>query len=62
MYLCLHPTITAVETGPQLKVSFDRLVKLGIKHATSGFKGEWFIRYKIAVPYRDVKNMKVIVT
>ena len=53
---------TAVETRPQLKVSSDRLVKLGIKRATSGFKGEWFIRYTTAAPYRDVKNMKVTVT
>ena len=31
-----------METGPQLKVSFDRLVKPGIEPATPGLQGKGF--------------------
>ena len=36
--------------GPQLKVSFDRLVKLGIKPATPCLQGKWFIHYTTVAP------------
>ena len=36
--------------GPWLKVSSDRLVKLGIEPAIPGLKGKWFIRYTTAAP------------
>ena len=41
----LHPTNSYghMETGPQLKVSTDRVVKLGIESATPGLQGKWFI-------------------
>ena len=34
-----------METGPQPKLSSDRLEKPGIEPATSGLQGEWFIHY-----------------
>ena len=39
-----------METGPQLKVSSDRLVKPGIKHVTPGLQGKWFIHYTTVAP------------
>ena len=39
-----------METGPQLKVSSDRLVKPGIKPATPGLQGKRFIYYTTAAP------------
>ena len=37
-----------MKTGPQLKVSCDRLVKPKIEPATPGLKGKRFIHYTIA--------------
>ena len=37
-----------METGPQLKVSSDRLVKPGIEPATPGLQGKQFIHYTTA--------------
>ena len=39
-----------METGPQLKVSSDRLVKLGIQPATPDFQGKRFIHYTTVAP------------
>ena len=39
-----------METGPRLKVSSDRLVKLGIESATPGLQGKRFIHYTTAAP------------
>ena len=39
-----------METGPQLKVSSDRLVKLGIQPATPGFQGKRLIHYTTVAP------------
>ena len=39
-----------METGPRLKVSSDRLVKLGIEPATPGLQGKRFIHYTTAAP------------
>ena len=39
-----------IETGPQLKVSSDRLVKSGIEPATTGLQGKRFIHYTTAPP------------
>ena len=41
-----------METGPWLKVSFDRLVKPGIEPATPGLQGKRFIYYTTAAPHR----------
>ena len=37
-----------METGPQLKVSSDRLVKPGIEPETPGLQGKLFIHYTTA--------------
>ena len=39
-----------METGPRLKVSFDRLEKPGIESATPGLQGKWLIHYTTAAP------------
>ena len=39
-----------METGPRLKVSSDRLSKLGIEPATPGLQGKRFIHYTTAAP------------
>ena len=39
-----------METGPQLKVSSDRLVKPGIEPGTPGLQGKRFIHYTTAAP------------
>ena len=39
-----------METGPQLKVSSNRLVKPGIEPGTPGLQGKRFIRYTTAAP------------
>ena len=39
-----------METGQQLKVSSDRLVKPGIEPGTPGLYGERFIHYTTAAP------------
>ena len=39
-----------METGPQHKVSYDRLVKPGIEPATPGLQGKGFIHYTTAAP------------
>ena len=39
-----------METKPQLKVSSDRLVKLGIESATLGLQSKGFIHYTTAAP------------
>ena len=43
-----------MESGPQLKVSSDRLVKPGIEPVTPGLQGKWFIHYTTASPLRIV--------
>ena len=45
------PTAKVImETGPRLKVSFNRLVKPKIEPATPGLKGKRFIHYTTAAP------------
>ena len=39
-----------METGPQLKISYDRLVKPGIEPATPGLQGKLFYHYTTAAP------------
>ena len=39
-----------METGPQVKVSSDRLVKPGIEPATPGLQGKRFTHYTTAAP------------
>ena len=39
-----------METGPRLKVSFDRLVEPGIEPATPGLQCERLIHYTTAAP------------
>ena len=39
-----------METGPQLKVSSDRLVKPGIEPGTPGLQDKRFIHYTTAAP------------
>ena len=39
-----------METGPHLKVSSNRLVKLEIEPATPGLHGEEFIHYTSSAP------------
>ena len=41
-----------METEPWLKVSSDRLVKLGIELSTPGLQGEQFIHYTMVAPIR----------
>ena len=55
LLLCLsltsHQQLWSYGDGPQLKVSFDRLVMLQrIKPTTSGLQGEWFIHYTMVAP------------
>ena len=47
-----HPTnsLSHMETGPLLKVSSDRQVKLEIEPATPGLQGKWLIHYTTAAP------------
>ena len=47
-----------METGPQLKVSSDRLVKPGIEPATSGLQGKRFIHYTTAAPFLSECKME----
>ena len=42
------PSAKVMETGSRLKVSSDRLVKLGIKPATPGLQGKRLIHYTTA--------------
>ena len=42
-----------METGPQIKVSSDRLVKSGIEPVTPGVQGKWFIHYTAAAPSKN---------
>ena len=53
-----------METGPRLKVSSDRLVKLGIEPATPGLQGKRFIHYTtdyiINLIIADVQNVCLI--
>ena len=39
-----------METGPQPKVSSDRLAKPGVEPATPGLQGKRFIHYATAAP------------
>ena len=39
-----------METLPQLNVSSEILVKLGIEPATPALQGKWFIHYTTAAP------------
>ena len=39
-----------METGPQLRVSSDRLEKLGIEPAIPHLQGGWFIHNTMAAP------------
>ena len=39
-----------METGKQLKVSSDRVVKPEIEHVTPGLQGDEFINYTTAAP------------
>ena len=50
LLLCLtsHQSLGHMETGPQLKVSSDRLVKPVIEPATPGLQGKRFIHYTTA--------------
>ena len=48
-----------METGPQLKVSSDRLVKPGIEPATPGLQGKRFIHYTTAAPSKKTHNSSV---
>ena len=50
-----------METGHSLKVSPNRLVKLGIEPATPGLQGKRFIHYTIAAPSRlgDIENATI---
>ena len=41
-----------METGPQLKVSSDRLKKPGIELVIPGLQGMWFIHYTTVAPVR----------
>ena len=49
-----------METGPRLKVSSDRLMKLGIEPATPGLQGKRFIHYTTAAPLTDVVSIMLI--
>ena len=42
-----------METGQELKVSSDRLVKPGIEPATPGLQGKLFIHFTTAAPELD---------
>ena len=48
-----------METGPWLKLSLDRLVKLGIEPAPPGLQGKQFIHYTTAAPQGIMKNIYV---
>ena len=43
-----------METRPRIKVTSDRLVKPGIKPATPGLQGKWFIHYTTVAPRADI--------
>ena len=45
-----------MKTGPRLKVSSDRLVKLGIEPATPGLQGKQFIRYTTAASLAYIRS------
>ena len=49
-----------METGPQLKVSSDRLVKPGIDPLTPGLQGKGFIRYTTAAPKESGWNFETL--
>ena len=52
----LPPTAKVImETGPQLKVTSDRLVKPGIEPVTPGLQGKRFIHYTTAGPKKKWK-------
>ena len=44
----------------QLKVLFNRLVKLVIKPATPGLQGKWFIHYTTVVPQDLVCQLEIL--
>ena len=48
-----------METGQQLKVSSDRLVKPGIEPATPGLQGKRFMHYTTAAPIYKVLRLRV---
>ena len=55
---CVYPPTNSLghmETGPQLKVSFDRLVKLEIEPVTPGLQGNWLIHYTTAAPTNEIE-------
>ena len=49
----------------QINVSFSRLNKAGIKSATPGLRGEWFIHYTIRTPnnskYLPISHTSLVV-
>ena len=47
---CLQRVISRQVTARKEKVSSDRLVKWGIKPATPGSQGKWFIHNNTAAP------------
>ena len=49
-----------METGLQLKVSSDRLVKLGILPVTPGLQGKRFIHYTTAAPHVDYEHSNIL--
>ena len=49
-----------METGPQLKVSSNRLVKPGIETATPGLQGKRFIHYTTAAPNIMVVGVQTV--
>ena len=49
-----------METGPQLKVSSDRLVKLRIVPVTPGLQGKQFIHYTTAAPHVDYEHSNIL--
>ena len=54
LLLCLcftsYQQLRSYGDGPRLKVSSDRLVKLGIEHVTPGLQGKRFIHFTTAAP------------
>ena len=51
-----------METGPRLKVSYDRLVKPGIEPATPGLQGKRFIHCTTLAPNNKLywKNLQTL--
>ena len=50
-----------METGPQVSVSSNRLVKPGINPATTGLQGKWFIHYTMAALHTLCENTFFII-